>query len=334
MTRRLRSPERRAELLVRWYSPAWRARYADEFTLLLLDDISERPRSWRRTADVVRGGALTRLADCGLTDDARAPERQLRAGLAGLGFALAGFLVVGVAIWSQLTIGWQWSAPSAAATTVAMLVMSGAVVVFLGLAMLAALPIAWTLGRAVVRREAPGLVRPLLTALAGATVLIVGSHHFGQGWPGTGGHPWSHSGLVPGSLAAFSWASTLWVTSYWAHPAALAAFPATEVAWMAASPLALLALIVGASRTLRQLRPSPRVLAYEARLALAAVLAMAGFLAGAGSWVLTGGPAPRGLFRVGAIDELGIAAMAAALVLAFRSVDRALSASKVCRAGR
>jgi len=59
---------------------------------------------------------------------------------------------------------------------------------------------------------------------------------------------------------------------------------------------------------------------------------MAGFLAGAGTWVISGGPAPRELFRVGAIDELGVAAMTAAFVLGFRAAQRAATASAACRA--
>jgi hypothetical protein len=72
--------------------------------------------------------------------------------LAWLGFALAAFLAFGIAIWSQLTIGWQWSAPDAPATSVAMIVMSGAMVGFVIVALLSAIPIAWTLIAALVRR--------------------------------------------------------------------------------------------------------------------------------------------------------------------------------------
>jgi hypothetical protein len=53
---------------------------------------------------------------------------------------------------------------------------------------------------------------------------------------------------------------------------------------------------------------------------------MAAFLAGAGSWIVSGSPAPRGLFRVGTIDAVGIVVMAGALIVAFRSARRTLSA--------
>jgi hypothetical protein len=326
------SPLRRAQRLVRCYPRVWRARYGEEFTQLLIDDISERPRSWRRVADVVRTGALARLAQAGLAENDLEPPEQVRAGLAVVGFALAGFLVLGTAIWAQLTIGWQWSAPSARATAAGMLVMSAAIACLIGLALLAVAPIAWALYRAIASRARPDLAGPLALAVAGAAVLGVGGHHFGHGWPGTGGRPWAHSGLVPGSVASFSWASTLWVTSYWAHPDALSSFPAGEIAWMGLSPLALVASCLGTARTFRRLSLSTRVLRYETRVAGAAALAMAGFLAGAGSWVISGGPEPRGLFRVGAIDDAGLVAMAGALVLALGALQRTLVASGACRA--
>ena len=86
----------------------------------------------------------------------------------------------------------------------------------------------------VLRPPYPGLIGPAALVLTCAVIMFVGGRHFGNGWPGTGGH---RPGLVPGGIAAFSWASTLSVSSYWAHPGALAGFPAAELAWMAASPL-------------------------------------------------------------------------------------------------
>jgi hypothetical protein len=109
--------------LLRWYPRAWRARYGEEFTELLLADLAERPRSAARTADVIRGGFVARLADAGLCGCApQVPElarAQARAGLASIACCAAVFLGVGGAIWSQLVIGWQWSAPATAGTVVA-----------------------------------------------------------------------------------------------------------------------------------------------------------------------------------------------------------------------
>src|SRR6202046_500611 len=57
---------RRADRLLRWSPRPWRDRYGAEFTELLIADISERPRSPRRSLDVMRGGIRARLADAGL----------------------------------------------------------------------------------------------------------------------------------------------------------------------------------------------------------------------------------------------------------------------------
>jgi hypothetical protein len=329
MNERSRASVRRVKRLVRCYPRGWRARYGEEFTQLLLDDISERPRSLARTADVLRSGALARLAFAGLAGDALQPTEQVRAGLAMLGLSVVTFLAVGIAIWSQLTTGWQWSAPDESATKAGMLVMTGALVAFGVVALLAAIPVAWALCREFVRGRGRKLVPPLVALVAGALVLVIGSIHFGHGWPGTGGHPWSGRDVVPGWVASFCWAATLWITSYWAHPGALATFPASEVAWMVAGPIAMFAVLIGLARTIRRLPVSDRVLRYESWLGLTAAVVLAGFLAGASSWVISGGPSPRGLFRVGTIDTVGVAVMAAALILAFRAAQRTFAASRI-----
>jgi hypothetical protein len=322
----MNTPERRARLLVRCYPPAWRARYGDEFVQLLVDEMAERPRSVSRTADVIRGGLIARLASAGLSGDTLTPQQQVRAGLGVLSIAITAFLAAGVAIWAQLTIGWQWSAPAASPTRTGMLVMSGAMLGFALLAILGAAPLVWTICREVAAGRGRGLVLPLLGVAVGGLTLVAGSIHFGHGWPGTGGHQWAGRDIVPVAVARFCWAATLWITSYWAHPGALGSFPASEIGWMVVSPVALAAAVVGAAQTLRRLDVSSRVLRYESWLGLIAGSVMAVFLAGAGSWIVSGSPAPRGLFRVGAIDCVAIVVMAGALIVACRAAQRALAA--------
>jgi hypothetical protein len=302
--------ERRARRLVRLYPRAWRARYGEEFTQFLIDDLADRPRSPARTADVLRSGVMARLARAGLADDTlMETHQQVRAGLGAVSLAVSTFLAVGIALWSQLTIGWQWSEPSVPATRTAMLVMSGTMLVFVLLAVLAVTPLAWILCRELARMPRLELVSPLIAGTIGSIVLIVGAVHFGHGWPGTGGHPWAGRDIVPGAVARFCWAATLWMNAYWAHPSALASFPASEIAWMIASPVALTAALTGAAKTVRRLPLGARLIRYEAWLGLTAGVAMGAFLAGAGSWIITGGSAPRGLFRVGAIDLIGLVLM-------------------------
>jgi hypothetical protein len=153
-------------------------------------------------------------------------------------------------------------------------------------------------------------------------VLVLGTHHFANGWPGTRGHPWADQGIVPGGVAASAWASTLFVTSYWLHPAALARFPGGEVAWMLVSPVATAALILGATRIARRVDLSPRVIAYERRLGLLAAVTTSIFLTGAALWIVDGGSGPRNLFHIGSIDIVELIALALLVVVAGRAAGR------------
>ncbi len=183
-----------AARLLRWYPKAWRSRYGEEFTELLISDLGERPRSWSRTADVIRGGIVARLADAGLCGCAPEATAQARASLASLACCAAVFLGIGGAMWSQLTIGWQWSEPDTVGITVATFVMSGTMGVFAVLALLAAIPVAWSVMSRIAHGGPQGLLGPSALFLAGLAVVVVGGRHFGNGWPGTGGHPWARTG--------------------------------------------------------------------------------------------------------------------------------------------
>jgi hypothetical protein len=314
---------RRAGRLLRWYPKAWRSRYGEEFTELLISDIGERPRSRARTADVVRGGIAARLAEAGLCGYASEPATQVRASLASLACCVAIFLGFGGAMWSQLTVGWQWFEPATPGITVAIFVMSAAMLVFAVLALLAALPVAWSVVSRIGRGRRRGVLGPSVLVLAGSAILVAGGRHFGNGWPGTGGHPWAHQGLVPGGVAAFSWASTLSVSSFWAHPAALAAFPAAELAWMALSPLAAACAVAGAAKTVRRTELSPGVLDFETRLGTAACVTMVVFLGGCCAWIADRESGPGNLFHAGAIDVAGVAVMTLALAVARQAARRA-----------
>ena len=324
---------RRAYWLLRWYPRNWRARYGQEFTELLIAEFAERPRSWRRAADVARGGLFARLTSAGLTSgglpsaglpgDLHDPAAGQRASLATLACSVAVFLTAGATMWAQLAVSWEWAPPAAPGAAIAMAVMSAAMLLFAVLAVLAAAPAVTAAALASVRGQASMLRRPILLMAGGALVLILGGRHFGNAWPGTGARWWPHQGLVPGGVAAFSWACTLSVTSYWAHPAALASFPAAELAWMAVSPVAMLGLVTGAAQVVRRARLSPRVLRHEVWVGSAALVGMAAFAGGALCWVIERGPGPQGLFRAGHIDAAGLAVMVIALVIGWQARQRA-----------
>jgi hypothetical protein len=316
---------RQAQRLLRCYPPGWRARYGDEFTELLLAELSERPSSWRWTADVIRGGVVARLASAGLAGHPLDPAAAARTGLATAASALAAFLVFGATLWAQLTVGWQWAAPSSPVNRLTMFIMSGTMGVFAVLAVLAAVPVLWAAARARAgcARAGHELRWPALVLACSTLVLVVGGRHFQNGWPGTGAPSWPHQHLVPGGVAAFAWACTLPVTSYWVHPAALASFPAAELTWMTVSPAAILGLVIAVATLVRQVPLTPRALRYEAWLGWTAGLAMGAFLAAALCWVTEGGAAPRGLFHTGVIDAAGIAIMLLALAVAGQAMHRA-----------
>ena len=161
-----------------------------------------------------------------------------------------------------------------------------------------------------------------MLAGTGTLVLLIGGRHFANGWPGTGGHLLVHQGLVPGGVAAFGWAATMWITSYWGHPGVLAAFPAAQLAWMVASPIATGCLLTGAVRLLRRVELSPRALRYHTWVVCVACAGLAAFLGGALCWLWSsGGSAP--LFRAGNIDRSGLAVLAVAAVTGAAAARRA-----------
>ena len=303
---------RRVAGLLRWYPPSWRARYGEEFAELLLADLADQPRNWRRSADVAAHGLLARLAVTGLTARAQPPAAQM----AALGCALATFGTLGVAMLAQLATGWQWvvpGSPSVADATVLMTV-AAACIVITGLA--ACVPFLGRILLAVGRRDGR-LMRPAGLAVACAAALVAGARHFQNSWPGTGGTGAEHS-LVPGGVAAFAWSSTLSVSSFWVHPALLIRFPAAELAWMAASPVIGITLMIAAATAVRRLALAGGVVGYLSWLARAACLAAAAFLAGAAIWVVGQGGGDAGLFRPGLVDGAELVSMAIALAVALR----------------
>ena len=297
---------KRAERLLRWYPGIWRDRYGEECAELLVSDIEERPHAAGRTLDVARGGIVARLSAAGLCGvplrdsaaaapgtQADAAGRHVTASLVALGCCLAITAGFGAAMWSQLTIGWQWSAPGSVASAAAFATVAASVAMsaLLAIAVLAALPVLFAVGRRLARGGAARLLGPSAVLVAASAFVFAGGRHFENGWPGTGGH----GGFIPGGVAAFEWATSLSVSSYWAHPGASAGFPAAERAWMALCPLAQAVAVASAAMVVRRAGLSPRVLAFETRLAAAACAVVMLLLAGCSCWVATGeGPAGAG----------------------------------------
>jgi len=286
--------------------------------------MAEQPSSHRRTVNVIGNGLLARLTEAGLTSHDLPQADQMRAALATLGCALAAFGAFAVAMLAQLATGWQWTSPQSGSATAGTLILAAAVACLALIGAVAVIPVAWLTARAIAAGQAR-LVRPAALAGVSTAVLVVGTRHFQNGWPGTGGTG-AHHVVVPGGLAAFAWASTLSVSSYWVHPGLLAQFPLPEVAWMAASPLALAGVAAGLVMVVRRLDVPARLLRYLTLLALAASLVAVPVLVGAASWVLGHGPGQAGLFRPGLVNGAGLVIMATALVVALRAASGVLRA--------
>lgn len=186
--------------------------------------------------------------------------------IAAIGCALATFSVLAVAMLAQLATGWQRVSPGSSSVTSATLVMTlaAACIGLTGLA--AAVPVGWRVLVSAARRDWR-VMRPAGLALGCAMALALGAKHFQNSWPGTGGTGAEH-GLVPGGVAAFGWAATLSVTSFWAHPGLLGRFPVAELAWMVLSPLAGIVLAGAVAIVMRRLSLPRRMVGYLA-LALA-----------------------------------------------------------------
>jgi hypothetical protein len=323
----------RVRRLLLWYPASWRARYGPEFAELLLDELGERPRCWRRTINVAATGLRARLAGAGLAGHPLDPARAARASLATLACSITAFGVVGAAMWSQLAIGLQWAVPGTRGITQSLALMSAAMLALVVLAVVAGTPLACAVVLAIARGAGRHLWRPLILTAASVLFLVVGGRHFENGWPGTGGHLLAHQGLVPGGLAAFGWAATMWVTSYWVHPAGLAAFGAARLAWMVASPAAIGCLLAGTAQLLRRVELSPRGFRYATWVGHVAWAVMAVFLAGSLTWLYSAAAATRPIFHPGVIDEAGLAALALAVSACVIAGHQAGLATRTASAG-
>jgi hypothetical protein len=304
----------RANRLLLWYPRGWRDRYGQEFAELLAAEFAERPRSPRRALDVAASGLRARLAAAGLTGHPLDRAAAAQAGLVTLTYCGAAFLMFGAAMWSQLALDLQWAVPDNPGINFAVVCMSAGLLLFGAVAAAALGGLVRVAIGAVARGEWRPLVRPALTATLGLVIVFAGGRHYANAWPGTGGHLLWPAVHVPAWAAAFGWATTMWITSYVAHPGLLAAFPATQLAWMALSPIATGLVVTGAAGLARRLGIQACAKRYTKWLSEIAAAGMILFLTGVLGWMAVG----RSLawFRAGAIDLGGFTVLALALAVA------------------
>ena len=295
------APARRAQQLLRCYPTVWRDRYGEELGALLVDDLADRPRCWRRDLDVVRSGIRARLSACGLTDG---PVRDRSSAVAVAAGASVCFAGCALSIWTQLAKGWLSTPPHTRVATVSLVVLS---VWISGLLMVSA-ALGLRMAAACMRtcRNGAGrlLRRPLLTLAASVAVLIGGLGIVAATAPG------SDQDGVLARAASIGWAATQPISTYWFHPSRLVSLPALDIAWMLICPVAVASAGWSLLRLARVVGPAaPRRDRHASAVGNVFFLPC---LAGASVWVIGSQHAANLNYRAGTLDLLLIGVMAVA----------------------
>ena len=168
------TPSERARRLLRWYPPAWRRRYGDEFAALLDDSLGDAAPSIRLRVDVIRSGVAIRLRETGLTGDVTPPSEWIRAGALTVLCAWAVFVVAGIGL-QKTSEHWEAVVSGSAHTWAG--IAFGAAVVLAGVASLLVVAGAVAALPAVARFRAAGgwraIRRPVVRAAATCGVTVV-----------------------------------------------------------------------------------------------------------------------------------------------------------------
>ena len=272
--------------MLRAYPKAWRERYGDEFAALLADDIAERPRDRKRDLDVVRAGLTARLTTAGGTT---------ATALA----ALAVFVAAGTSIWTQLANGTRSGKPDMTAVTVGLVTLSICGLAIAAAAAAAAASLARAIARTVRRGEGSRLWQPAALTIAGAATFAIGAAQIA-------GHSPAGS-----TLARWTWAATESISTYWIHPGRLLALPASEVAWMLASPIAALACLRGLAGLVAA---TGLAATWRRQVNWLAVAVLTPALVAAATWVIGSQHDANPSLRAGTLDLALVVAMTAAVV--------------------
>jgi hypothetical protein len=96
----------RTRRLLRWYPPAWRSRYQEEFAALLDDAAGDSALSVRLRLNVIRSGVAMRLRDAGISGDGVPPSEWIRGGALVVFCAWSIFVVAGIGL-QKTSEHWQ-----------------------------------------------------------------------------------------------------------------------------------------------------------------------------------------------------------------------------------
>ena len=240
---------RRPDRLLRWYPPAWRARYGEELEELIAEATGGGRVPWRTRLDIARSGTRERLRASGLTGDGVPPDERSRAGSLLVLCAWMTFVVAGTTVqklsehWQDATPRSQQALPAAAFAALTGAAAIGSALVVLGIA--CAFPALLALVRAGGWRDIRGVI---LRALAVTAVAVVST------------------------AALVAWAHRLSARARSGHDLAYAL---GFSAWSLVMLVLVVCWTIAAVSTARRLDLSARLLRLEARLAAGVCATMA-----------------------------------------------------------
>ncbi|MGC2174983.1 MAG: hypothetical protein WA614_05940 [Acidimicrobiales bacterium] len=225
--------DRRATRLLRWYPPAWRERYGEEFVAHLEQEFADRPTDFRRSVNIVFKGLVARVGDLGFSNASVSAGSQARAAL-GTGFALIALMVVIMLdFWSRAMLAWsgrRYHPIPVSATTGVLTVAMGLLLLVLAAIVLFTVVCAV---RQIVHGRGRRLAGPSILAAGAGGVLIYVARLFptmlGQyisGAHGFKGIRLSHPGQVIVALAQIAWE----LTQRWMAAWNQGGFPGTSTA--------------------------------------------------------------------------------------------------------
>jgi hypothetical protein len=212
---------RRAKRLLRWYPPAWRECYGEEFVDHLEQEFADRPIDFGRSVNVACKGLLTRVGDAGLSNTGVNPSGQARAAL-GTTFALITLMVIVMLdLWSRAMGAWSSRAYHPIPVDASTGVLTAAMAFLLLVLAAVVIVVVFCVARQILRGRARRLVGPSLLALASGGLLLYAGRivptlltpyiHGAHGFPAT---RLSDPGQVIANLATVTWE----LTQRWVAP--------------------------------------------------------------------------------------------------------------------
>jgi NADH:ubiquinone oxidoreductase subunit 3 (subunit A) len=213
---------RRARRLLRWYPPAWRERYGEEFVDHLEREFADRPIDFKRSVNVARKGLAARVGDLGLSESGVNPNGQARAAL-GTSFALTALMIVVMLdLWSRAMAAWSSRTYHPIPVNITTGILTAAMALLLLALPAVVIVVVLSAARQILRGRGRSLLGPSLLALVSGGFLLYAARllprlfsiyiHGAHGFPGT---RLSDPGQVIANLASITWDLTLrWVAPW------------------------------------------------------------------------------------------------------------------------